>query len=79
MGYYTLQVLGYIIDCYWENVIPQKNPFKLFSFCGLFSTAHNPIQLADIVSLRLYMTGINLNIKNIVFGAQRIFGVSLRK
>ena len=26
MGYYTLQVLGYIIDCYWENVIPQKNP-----------------------------------------------------
>lgn len=36
MGYYTLQVMGYIIDCYWENITPQKNPLKLFLFVCYF-------------------------------------------
>ena len=36
MGYYTLQILGYIIDCYWENITPQKNPLKLFLFTAYF-------------------------------------------
>ena len=25
MGYYTLQIIGYELDCYWENAKPQKN------------------------------------------------------
>ena len=32
MGYFTLQILGYVIDCYWGNEEPQKNPLKLFLF-----------------------------------------------
>lgn len=36
MGYYTLQVLGYILDCSWETIKPQKNPFKLFLFVCFF-------------------------------------------
>ena len=71
MGYYTLQVLGYIIDCYWENVIPQKNPFKLFLLWLIFHSSQ-PVQLADIVSLRLYMTRHKFEYQNIAFGAQRI-------
>ena len=37
MGYYTLQILGYIIDCYWENITPQRNPLKLFLFVAYFT------------------------------------------
>lgn len=36
MGYYTLQVLGYILDCYWQTVHPQKNPLKLLLFTTFF-------------------------------------------
>lgn len=36
MGYYTLQVIGYILDCYWETVKPQKNVLKLFLFTAFF-------------------------------------------
>ena len=28
MGYYTLQIMGYILDCAWETVEPQKNPLN---------------------------------------------------
>ena len=35
-GYYTLQIIGYIIDCYWANIKPQKNPLKLFLFVAYF-------------------------------------------
>lgn len=36
MGYYTLQIIGYILDCYWQTIQPQKNPFKLFLFTIFF-------------------------------------------
>lgn len=36
MGYYTLQIIGYVLDCYWDNVEPQKNPLKLFLFTAYF-------------------------------------------
>jgi len=36
MGYYTLQIMGYILDCTWEVVEPQKNPLKLFLFVCFF-------------------------------------------
>ena len=36
MGYYTAQVIGYILDCYWENAAPQRNFFKLFLFVAFF-------------------------------------------
>ena len=32
MGYYTAQVMGYILDVYWNNTKPQYNPLKLFLF-----------------------------------------------
>ena len=36
MGYYTAQVIGYILDCYWGISAPQKNPLKLFLFVCFF-------------------------------------------
>lgn len=32
MGYYTLQAVGYILDCYWGNSKPLKNPLQLLLF-----------------------------------------------
>ncbi len=36
MGYYTLQIVGYMLDCYWGSIKPQRNPFKLFLFVLFF-------------------------------------------
>lgn len=71
MGYYTLQVLGYIIDCYWENVIPQKNPFKLFLFVAYFpQLTTGPISRYS--QLETLYDGHKFEYQNIAFGAQRI-------
>ncbi|MDE6945810.1 MAG: hypothetical protein K2P14_01365 [Anaeroplasmataceae bacterium] len=36
MGYYTLQCIGYILDCRWGTAKPQKNFAKLFLFLLFF-------------------------------------------
>lgn len=36
MGYYTLQAVSYILDCYWKTIKPQRNPLKLFLFIAYF-------------------------------------------
>lgn len=37
VSYYTLQVLSYLLDCYWgSNRHPEKNPLKLFLFASFF-------------------------------------------
>lgn len=71
MGYYTLQVLGYIIDCYWENVIPQKNPLKLFLFVTYFpQLTTGPI--SRYKQLETLYDRHKFEYQNIAFGAQRI-------
>lgn len=78
MGYYTLQIIGYIIDCYWANIKPQKNPLKLFLFVAYFpQLTTGPIsrysQLEDI------FTGHSFEFRNIKFGAQRILWGLIKK
>lgn len=37
VSYYTLQILSYLLDCYWRNDFqPEKNPLKLFLFASFF-------------------------------------------
>jgi len=36
MGYYTAQVIGYILDVLWGTVQAQRNPLKLFLFVVFF-------------------------------------------
>lgn len=71
MGYYTLQVIGYILDCYWENIKPQKNPLKLFLFVCFFpQMTTGPIsryhQLESLYEKHFF------SYDNLCFGAQRI-------
>ncbi len=78
MGYYTLQVLGYIIDCYWGNVKPQKNLLKLFLFVVYFpQLTTGPISRYDQIST-LYGRH-TFSYKNISYGTQRILWGFVKK
>lgn len=78
MGYYTLQVIGYIIDCYWENVTPQKNPLKLFLFVAYFpQLTTGPIsRYNDLKSLYEHH---KFDYPNIAFGSQRVLWGFVKK
>ncbi len=78
MGYYTLQIMGYIIDCYWENEIPQKNPLKLLLFTAFFpQMITGPISRYD--ELKSMYEGRKFNYQNLAFGAQRILWGFVKK
>ena len=78
MGYYTLQVLGYIIDCYWENIKPQKNPVKLFLFVVYFpQLTTGPISRYN--QLETLYNRHKFEYQNIAFGAQRILWGFVKK
>lgn len=71
MGYYTLQVIGYILDCYWGTIKPQKNLAKLFLFVSFFpQLTTGPIsrysQLQDLFENH------KLSYLNVTHGSQRI-------
>ena len=71
MGYFTLQILGYVIDSYWEVIEIQTNPFKLLLFVIYFpQLITGPIsrysQLKNIYDKHTF------NYNNICMGAQRI-------
>lgn len=36
VSYYTLQIVGYLLDCYWGVQTPQSNPFKFLLFSCWF-------------------------------------------
>lgn len=71
MGYYTLQVLGYMIECFWGNVEPQRNPFKLLLFVAFFpQLTTGPISRYS--ELKSIYDGRTFCYDNICMGAQRI-------
>lgn len=78
MGYYTLQVLGYIIDNYWGNVAPQRNPLKLFLFVIYFpQLTTGPISRYS--QLETLYEKHKFQYQNIAFGAQRILWGFVKK
>lgn len=71
MGYYTLQILGYILDCAWEVVEPQKNPLKLFLFVCFFpQLTTGPI--SQYSQLETLYQKHEFQYLNVAHGAQRI-------
>lgn len=71
MGYYTAQVLGYILDCYWENSTPQKNPLKLFLFICFFpQLTVGPI--SRYAQMQVLFQKHKFLYQNLCFGSQRI-------
>lgn len=78
MGYYTLQVMGYIIDCYWENISPQRNPLKLFLFVVYFpQLTTGPISRYS--QLETLYEKHPFEYQNIAFGVQRILWGFVKK
>lgn len=71
MGYYTFQVIGYVLDCAWGIVQPQRNPLKLFLFVCFFpQLTTGPIsQYSQLESL---YEKHSISYQNITHGAQRI-------
>lgn len=71
MGYYTLQIIGYILDCYWGTISPQRNPLKLFLFVIFF-----PQMVTGPISRYNQLEGLFLpnkfSYENVTRGAQRI-------
>jgi D-alanyl-lipoteichoic acid acyltransferase DltB (MBOAT superfamily) len=71
MGYYTMQIMGYIIDCSWGTVRPQRNPLKLFLFVGFFpQLVTGPISRYE--ELTCLYEKHTFRYENLCFGAQRI-------
>lgn len=78
MGYFTLQILGYIIDCYWENIEPQRNPLKLFLFLVYFpQLTTGPISRYG--KLTALFEQHKFNYDRICMGAQRILWGFMKK
>ncbi len=78
MGYYTLQMISYILDCYWKSIRPQKNPLKLLLFACFFpQMITGPIsrysQLGSLYERHVF------SYENLTFGAQRILWGFLKK
>ncbi len=71
MGYYTLQAVGYILDCYWGNSRPLKNPLQLLLFLCFFpQMITGPI--SRFCELEDMYEGRGLSYQNLTYGAQRI-------
>ena len=78
MGYYTLQIIGYVVDCYWENIEPQNNPFKLFLFTSYFpQLTTGPI--SRYAELETLYERHKFQYQNIAFGVQRILWGFMKK
>lgn len=71
MGYYTLQVIGYILDCYWGTIEPQKNILRLFLFVSFFpQLLTGPISRYE--QLQSLYEKHSFSYINLTHGAQRI-------
>lgn len=78
MSYYTMQILGYIIDCYLDITEPQYNPFKLFLFTAFFpQLTTGPI--SRYKQLKSLYIPHGFSYRNISFGAQRILWGVMKK
>ena len=79
MGYYTLQVMGYVLDCAWGLIEPQRNPFKLFLFVCFFpQLTTGPISQYSQLGRELYEKH-DISYYNITHGAQRMLWGFLKK
>lgn len=73
ISYYTLILIGYLLDVRWGNVLkPQKNPFKFLLFAGYFPhMISGPFSRYNDIGETLF-SGVEFSFKNIWFGLQRV-------
>ena len=78
MGYYTLQIIGYSMDCYWGNIKPQKNFLKLFLFTSFFpQLIAGPISRYSALE-HIYEKHV-FQYENLAHGTQRILWGMFKK
>lgn len=71
MGYYTAQVIGYILDVLWGNAQVQRNPIKLFLFVCFFpQLTVGPISRYE--DIKVIYDSHKFSYQNICLGSQRI-------
>lgn len=78
MGYYTAQVISYILDCYMGVVKPQDNFLKLLLFVCFFpQLTTGPISRSK--QLESLYKPHDLSYSNVTFGVQRIIWGLMKK
>lgn len=71
MGYYTAQVIGYILDVLWGNAEAQRDPIKLFLFICFFpQLTVGPISRYN--DLKILFHTHKFSYSNLCLGTQRI-------
>lgn len=72
ISYYTLMLVSYILDVYWQKIEPERNPLKLLLYAGFFpQMVSGPITRYGEVTSQLF-EGHKFNYKTFCFGCQRI-------
>lgn len=72
ISFYTMQVLGYLLDAYWGIAVPQRNLFKTALFVGYFpQLTSGPIARYNQVENQLYR-GHRFDAQAVIWGLWRI-------
>lgn len=72
MSYYTLMLVSYILDVYWEKIEPEKKPLKLLLYAGFFpQMISGPITRYGETGHCLF-EGHKFEYRTFCFGCQRI-------
>ena len=72
ISYYMLSVIGYVIEVYWENILPEKNLFKFATFVTYFpQMTSGPITRYGEMGRQLFCEH-RFEYKKVLFGIQRI-------
>ncbi len=79
ISFYTLQIIGYILDCYWDVTTAQTNVFKLALYTMFFpQMVSGPISRYNQLSKELYAEH-KFDIENIRSGVIRIILGTFKK
>ncbi|MBP9988947.1 MAG: MBOAT family protein [Ruminococcus sp.] len=79
LSFYTFQATGYLINVYWDNYKPEKNPLKVLLFVSFFpGITQGPISEYEQLSKELF-TPHTFTYKNYSWGFQRMLWGFVKK
>ena len=73
ISYYTLTLIGYVLDVYWGTEHAEMNPLKFILFVGYFPLLISGPIIRSSESKNNILDGHKFCFRNICFGLQRIF------
>lgn len=72
ISFYTFQMIGYLLDVYWENVRAEENYFKTLLFCSFFpQMTQGPISEFGVLAEQLFSPH-DFSYRNYSWGMQRM-------